>query len=119
VRADGQEPDRRRERGASGPGFAKPISIKSAKRRFGGDAPKVIELTSGDLLSRPEIGTEGDASRPDRGAEVSRRHSSRGSDEGRNGPREGIKGGQVGSATHERQAAENPNEVGLLRRAEG
>jgi len=49
VRADGQKPDTRRERWASGPGFAKPISIKDAERRFGGDARKAVELTSGDL----------------------------------------------------------------------
>jgi hypothetical protein len=29
--------------------IAKPISIKDAKRRFGGDARKAAELTSGDL----------------------------------------------------------------------
>jgi len=49
VRADEQKPDRRRERWASGPGFAKPTSIKGAKRRFGGAARKAVELTSGDL----------------------------------------------------------------------
>jgi len=56
VRADGQKPNRRRERWASGPGFAKPISIKGAKRRFGGDARKAVELTSGDLSSVTESG---------------------------------------------------------------
>jgi hypothetical protein len=30
--------------------IAKPISIKDAKRKFGGCAPKVVELISGDLL---------------------------------------------------------------------
>ena len=50
VRADGQKPDMRRERRASGPVVAKPLSIKDAKRRFGGGARKAVELTSGDLL---------------------------------------------------------------------
>ena len=50
MRADGQKPDMRRERGASGPVVAKPISIKDAERRFGGGARKAVELTSGDLL---------------------------------------------------------------------
>jgi hypothetical protein len=49
VRADGQKPNIRRERWASGPVIAKPISIKGAKRRFGGDARKALKLTSGDL----------------------------------------------------------------------
>jgi hypothetical protein len=49
VCADEQKPDIRRERRASGLGFAKPISIKDAKRRFGGAARKAVELTSGDL----------------------------------------------------------------------
>jgi hypothetical protein len=39
----------RRERRASGPGTAKPISIKGAKRKSGGDAPKAVELTLGGL----------------------------------------------------------------------
>ena len=49
MRADEQKPDIRRERRASGLGFVKPISIKDAERRFGGDARKAVELTSGDL----------------------------------------------------------------------
>ena len=49
VRADGQEPDMRRERWASGQLNAKPISIKGARRKFGGCARKAVELTSGDL----------------------------------------------------------------------
>ena len=50
MRADGQKPDRRRERRASGPVIAKPTSIKDAERRFGGGARKAVELTSGGLL---------------------------------------------------------------------
>jgi hypothetical protein len=50
VRADGQKPNRRRERRASGPVIAKPISIKGAERRFGGGARKAVEITSGGLL---------------------------------------------------------------------
>jgi hypothetical protein len=53
MRADGQKPDMRRERRASGPVVAKPISIKDAERRFGGGARKAVELTSGDLLGLP------------------------------------------------------------------
>jgi len=53
VRADGQKPDMRRERRASGPVVAKPISIKDAERRFGGGARKAVELTSGDRLGVP------------------------------------------------------------------
>src|SRR5262244_3795787 len=49
VRADGQEPDRRRKRRTSGQRIAKSISINGAKRRSGGCAPKAIELTPGDL----------------------------------------------------------------------
>ena len=51
MRADGQKPDRRRERRASGPVIAKPISIKDAERRFGGGARKAVEITSGGLLA--------------------------------------------------------------------
>ena len=36
--------------------IAKPISIKGAKRRFGGRAWKAVELTSGGLLRVPESG---------------------------------------------------------------
>ena len=50
MRADEQKPNRRRERGASGLVIAKPISIKGAERRFGGDARKAVEITSGGLL---------------------------------------------------------------------
>lgn len=49
MRADGQEPDRRRERRTSEPTIAKSKSIKGAGRRFGGCAPKANELTSGGL----------------------------------------------------------------------
>ena len=53
MRADGQKPDMRRKRQASGPVIAKPISIKDAKRRFGGGARKVVKLTSGERLGVP------------------------------------------------------------------
>src|SRR5215469_5964207 len=49
VRADEQKPDTRRQRWTSGQRIAKSISIKGAKRRSGGCAPKAIELTPGDL----------------------------------------------------------------------
>jgi hypothetical protein len=50
VRADGQKPDIRRQCRTSGQLTAKSISIKGAKRRFGGCARKAAELTPGDLL---------------------------------------------------------------------
>ena len=53
MRADGQKPDMRRERRASGPVVAKPIFIKDAERRFGGGARKVVKLTSGERLGVP------------------------------------------------------------------
>jgi len=75
VRADEQEPDTRRQRRTSGQRIAKSISIKGAKRRSGGCAPKAIELTPGDLLRVARKATEAAERSPDRGAEVSRRHS--------------------------------------------
>ena len=56
MRADGQEPDKRRERRTSGPLTAKSISIKGAERKFGGGARKADELTSGDLWRVPVCG---------------------------------------------------------------
>jgi hypothetical protein len=61
----------RRERRTSGQRTAKFISIKGAKRRSGGDAPKAVELTPGDLR-RVASATEAVQRRSDRGAEVSR-----------------------------------------------
>ncbi len=49
MRADEQKPDMRRKRRTSGRHIAKSRSIKDAKRRSGGCAPKAIELTPGDL----------------------------------------------------------------------
>ena len=49
MRADEQKPDTRRQRWTSGQLVAKSISIKDAKRRSGGCAPKAIELTPGGL----------------------------------------------------------------------
>ena len=74
MRVDGQKPDTRRERRASGRLTAKPISIKYAERRFGDCAQKAIELTPGDLLSVVSA-TEAVVRQPDRGAEVSRGRS--------------------------------------------
>ena len=56
---------------------AKSISIKGAKRKFGGCAWKAEKLTSGDLLTCLEFVTEGVARDPDRLAEVSRGRSKR------------------------------------------
>ena len=53
--------------------MVKSTSIKSSKRKSGGCAPKVVELTSGDLCGGPGIGTEVVVRRPDRSTEVSRR----------------------------------------------
>jgi hypothetical protein len=76
VRADGQnKPDTRRKRRTSGQLTAKSISIKDAKRRFGGCARKAAEITPGDLLC-VAAATEAAERRSDRRAEVSRRHSS-------------------------------------------
>jgi len=81
VRADGQKPDRRREGRTSEPMIAKSISIKGPERRFGGCAPKAVELTSGDLsLCRGKPrgvveATGGGGIRPDQTAEVSRGQS--------------------------------------------
>ena len=49
MRVDEQKPDMRRERGTSGQGTVKSISIKHAERRSGDCARKAAELTSGDL----------------------------------------------------------------------
>ena len=71
MRVDGQKPDIRRERRTSGQLTAKSVSIKGAKRRFGGCAQKAAELTPGDLV-RVASATEAVERRLDRGAEVSR-----------------------------------------------
>ena len=65
----------RRQRRTSGQRIAKSISIKGAKRRSGGCAPKAIELTPGDLSRVVRKATEATERSPDRGAEVSRGHS--------------------------------------------
>jgi hypothetical protein len=56
---------------------AKSISIKRARRRFGGCVRKAVVLTSGELDRVLGKGTEGIERDPDRDPEVSRRHSSR------------------------------------------
>src|SRR5271157_1616973 len=68
--------DTRRQRRTSGQRIAKSISIKGAKRRFGGCARKAVELTPGDLLGVASA-TEVVVRPSDRRAEVSRRHSVR------------------------------------------
>ena len=67
MRADEQKPDMRRKRRTSGRHIAKSRSIKDAKRRSGGCAPKAIELTPGDLLCVASA-TEGAVRRSDRRA---------------------------------------------------
>jgi hypothetical protein len=49
VRADGQEPDSRHEALDELAKDGKVQSIKGAACKFGGCAPKAVELTSGDL----------------------------------------------------------------------
>src|SRR3954447_23504733 len=66
VRVDRQKPDTRRQRRTSGQLTAKSISIKGAKRRFGGCAQKAAELTPGDLL-RVASATDAVERRRDRG----------------------------------------------------
>lgn len=56
---------------------AKSVSIKGAKRKFGGCAWKGEKLTSGDLPLRPEFETERVVRLPDRTAEVSKGRSRR------------------------------------------
>ena len=73
MRVDGQKPDIRRQHRTSGQLTAKSISIKGAKRRFGGCAQKTVELTPGDLFC-VAMATEVLAKEPDRRAEVSRGH---------------------------------------------
>src|SRR5215469_10678193 len=75
VRADEQKSDTRRQRRTSGQRIAKSISIKGAKRRSGGYAPKAIELTPGGLLRVACKATEATERSSDRGAEVSRGRS--------------------------------------------
>jgi hypothetical protein len=55
---------------------AKSISIKNARRRFGGCVRKAVVLTSGDLGRVPKEGTEGIERDPERDPEVSRWQSS-------------------------------------------
>ena len=74
VRVDGQKPNRRRPYRTSGQRTAKSIIHQGAKRRFGGCARKVTELTPGDLL-RVASATEAAERQSDRGAEVSIGHS--------------------------------------------
>ena len=88
-------------------GPAKSVSIETPRRRSGGCAAKVAEVTPGGLCRCP-AGLRRVVRRPDRGAEVSRGHSSseeagggrspsvydaEGSRcEGPNGPRKGLNG---------------------------
>ncbi len=59
MRADGQKPNRRRERRASGQVIAKPISIKGAERRFGGGAREGGRNYLGRSAGGREFATEG------------------------------------------------------------
>jgi hypothetical protein len=96
VRADEQKPDRRRQRRTSGQLIAKSISIKGAKRRSGGCAPKAIELTPGDLLRVVPKATEGAERPPDRGQKSA----------------EGVIGQAVGKASEALQGRKAEQQIG-------
>ena len=94
MRVDGQEPDRRRERGTSGLVTAKSIPIKHAERRSGDCARKAAELTSGDLFRNAEA-----VSRPDGAA-------------GGQKSAEGIVGSAVGKASEALQSRKAKQQIG-------
>ena len=137
ARAEGHEPDERRERRASGQRIAKPISIKGAERKFGGGVRTAVELIAGGLCRVRRTGLSVSRGAHDRGAEVSRGRSKRGrrSTRARHSPERGetvrarrtgnarlkvrTGRGSVGHASHERQATENPAESGLRREGHG
>ena len=96
MRADEQKPDTRRQRRTSGQRIAKSISIKGAKRRSGGCAPKAIELTPGDLLRVADKATEAVERPSDRGAESA----------------EGIVGQAVGKASEALQSRKAEQQIG-------
>jgi hypothetical protein len=68
--------------------IAKPISIKDAKRKFGGCAWKASELISGELLHVSDFVTEGGVIHPDPAAAVSSGRTTHASEEGPNSERE-------------------------------
>jgi len=86
VRADGQEPDSRHEALDELAKDSKVQSIKGAACKFGGCAPKAVELTSGDLSFVAESRLRMERTHPDRAREVSRGQSIHGNGEGPNGP---------------------------------
>lgn len=87
MRADEQELDIRRNGWTSRREGAKPISIKSRKRKSSGCASKVGVLTPGDLYRCPlDVGTEGTARGPDLDTGVRRGQSREDTPEGPNGP---------------------------------
>jgi hypothetical protein len=78
ARADGQEPDLRRERRASGQVTAKPVSTKGAERKSGGCASKAIGLTSGDLRGAPGTAVPGNGLREPGGSLIAAQKSAAG-----------------------------------------
>ena len=68
--------------------IAKPISIKDAKRKFGGCARKAVDLISGDLLHVSDSGLRGEAIHSDLATAVSSGRITHASEEGPNRKRE-------------------------------
>ena len=68
--------------------IAKPISIKDAKRKFGGCARKAIELISGELLHVSDSRLRVELIHSDPAAAVSSGRSIHASEEGSNSKRE-------------------------------
>ena len=110
MRAEGYEPDTRRQRRTSGRVIAKSISIKGVKRKSGGCARKVAELTSGELCRvrwsglRAPGGTLTTVQQSAEGIVAST--EPRG--EGPNGRKR-----RIGHQLHERNAAEFPTRRGF------
>jgi hypothetical protein len=86
VRADGQEPDSRHAALDELAKDGKVQFIKDVACKFGGCAPKVVELTSGDLSLVAKLRLRNGAIHPDRAGEVSRGRSTHENGEGPNGP---------------------------------
>ncbi len=75
MRADGEEPGKRRERWTSEQLIVKSVSIKGAERKPGGCARKAVGLTSGGLRRVSDEGLGEPRGSSNRGAGVSRGRS--------------------------------------------
>lgn len=109
TRAEGDEPETRRERRTSGRVIAQSISIKGAERQCGGCAWNAVKLTVGELPRVLETGL-----RDPGGSLTARQPSAEGivvpTDLGRRPERWAWR---VGHRSHERNAAEHPESAGL------